>query len=451
MLFPNDEKLSKSSDSEYKRLIVPYVNKSSRFMLKSKNYGKQYAHIYASRLREMTELLKPIVEKKWGTEYKIKKLSELREENPDKCVVIGTLFKHQQLKPSILREISEENQLAPQPPRSNFVDENDKLILEDELQRIRLLGKVEVHNLVTGVVCAVLGYIETDGRFMVDDILFYESGPQKSLKTLEDSPLLVLISGLDLSSSDGLSMSLELFQHWLFGNIDGYGSGSDWESASIVRVIVAGNSIRTTPEVKEKTLQTRAAESTNTLDAVKSCDKLFSNWSESVYVDLMPGEFDPSNYMLPQQPLHNCMFPEAYKHKTFQSVPNPYACEVAGRDIVGTAGQNVMDIMRTSKIDDPLEALKLLVKWSHIAPSSPDTLPCYPYVEGDPFIFKECPHVCFAGNQEEFKKGYYNGENGKQTLVVSVPSFITTKSVAVVNLRTLECNQMSFEVNGIEE
>lgn len=30
-----------------------------------------------------------------GTEYKIKKLSELREENPDKCVVIGTLFKHQ--------------------------------------------------------------------------------------------------------------------------------------------------------------------------------------------------------------------------------------------------------------------------------------------------------------------------------------------------------------------
>lgn len=97
---------------------------------------------------------------------------------------------------------------------------------------------------------------------MVGDILFYESGPQKSLKTLEDSPLLVLISGLDLvrfylieyrvvysninsfcmqSSSDGLSMSLELFQHWLFGNIDGYGSGSDWESASIVRVIVAGN------------------------------------------------------------------------------------------------------------------------------------------------------------------------------------------------------------------
>lgn len=61
------------------------------------------------------------------------------------------------MKPSILRDISEETQLAPQPPRFNFVDEEDKLILEDELQRIRLIGKLDVHYMVTGVVCAVLG------------------------------------------------------------------------------------------------------------------------------------------------------------------------------------------------------------------------------------------------------------------------------------------------------
>ena len=47
--------------------------------------------------------------------------------------------------------------MAPQPHLNNFVDEGDKLILEDELQRIRLFGKIDVHRVVTGIVCAVLG------------------------------------------------------------------------------------------------------------------------------------------------------------------------------------------------------------------------------------------------------------------------------------------------------
>lgn len=61
------------------------------------------------------------------------------------------------MKPSILRDISEELQLQPQPQLSNFADDSDKLILEDELQRIRLFGKIDVHKVVTGIVVAVLG------------------------------------------------------------------------------------------------------------------------------------------------------------------------------------------------------------------------------------------------------------------------------------------------------
>ena len=37
------------------------------------------------------------------------------------------------------------------------MEDDDKLILEDELQRIHLTGKINVHNIVTGVSCAVLG------------------------------------------------------------------------------------------------------------------------------------------------------------------------------------------------------------------------------------------------------------------------------------------------------
>lgn len=48
----------------------------------------------------------------------------------------------------------------PLPPRSNYNDENDVLILEDELQRIRLEGKINVPEMVTGIVAAVLGKLK---------------------------------------------------------------------------------------------------------------------------------------------------------------------------------------------------------------------------------------------------------------------------------------------------
>lgn len=92
-----------------------------------------------------------------GSKHPFKKISELCEDSPETCIIIGTLFKDQVLKPSILKEISEDNQLVPLPPRSNYNDENDVLILEDELQRIKLDGKINVPEMVTGIIGAFLG------------------------------------------------------------------------------------------------------------------------------------------------------------------------------------------------------------------------------------------------------------------------------------------------------
>lgn len=138
------------------RTTIPYRNKSELFHHTKKDY-KQYAHVYSARLRILGELVKEKAAKKWGSAHPFKQLFELREEDQETCIIIGTLFKHQVLKPNILKEVADEEQLVEQVLRSNYVDEQDRLILEDDLQRIRLMGKVEVHQLVTGVVCAVLG------------------------------------------------------------------------------------------------------------------------------------------------------------------------------------------------------------------------------------------------------------------------------------------------------
>lgn len=40
----------------------------------------------------------------------------------------------------------------PQPVRTKYVDESDKLYLEDELQRIILMGDLDVQTSVTGII-----------------------------------------------------------------------------------------------------------------------------------------------------------------------------------------------------------------------------------------------------------------------------------------------------------
>lgn len=86
----------------------------------------------------------------------------------EQCVLIGTLYKHQQGKPSILRELSEDHQLTLPCPKSDYCSEKDLPFLEDEMLRIKLVGEqVDLKNIVTGVVCAILGNENSDGTFIV--------------------------------------------------------------------------------------------------------------------------------------------------------------------------------------------------------------------------------------------------------------------------------------------
>lgn len=46
------------------------------------------------------------------------------------------------------------------------------LILEDEIQRIRLMGSLDVNKLVTGIVIALKGFENSDGKFEVEDYCY---------------------------------------------------------------------------------------------------------------------------------------------------------------------------------------------------------------------------------------------------------------------------------------
>lgn len=96
-----------------------------------------------------------------GKKYKLKKISELREDSRNDCILIGSLFKNMMLKPSILKEIAAENLLAPLPPPQDYNDLSDEIILEDDIQRIKLVGNINIGEMVSGIVCGALGELNS--------------------------------------------------------------------------------------------------------------------------------------------------------------------------------------------------------------------------------------------------------------------------------------------------
>lgn len=427
--------------SEVERTFLTYKNTSQKF-LNAPAYTKQYCSIYLARLRDMEVFLVERIQQKWGDKYPICKLHKLTEEQYDKCVVIGTLFKDQKLKPSLLKHLAEGNQLIPQPILTHFTDESDVLFMEDEVQRYQIIGNIDGTKLVTGITCALLGSDVGKGKFQVDESIFAGFRNQIERPIFDTSVYVLLISGLNFIQHEKFALNLQLLSYWISGFL-----GDTDTVSKVTRVIIAGNSIRNEPQKNTQTISmvSRVAESQESLEAVEAFDNFLLKLCEVVDVDVMPGEHDPSNHILPQKPMHFCMYPKSSVYKSFSQVSNPYCCELNGLKIMGNSGQPIRDIMRFSDIADSLEVMEQCLVWNHLAPTAPDTLGCYPYYNEDPFILQDCPHVFFAGNQAEFKSKSVRGENGQHVCLICVPDFSQTHQAALLNLQNLTCEPILFE------
>ncbi|ESO11643.1 hypothetical protein HELRODRAFT_71825 [Helobdella robusta] len=438
------------------RLSHVYSNESERFQLKDRNYSRQYAHIYASRLEHNKSYLEEKCRRTWGCDIPLKKISELVAD--EKCAIIGTLFKQMIYKPNILKEISEENQLEPQPIREKYTDSSDVLILEDDLQRILLVGNVESMKAITGVTAAILGCQDSNsGKFQVEDIIYKDLNPNiRSELNCNKESYVVLLSGLEIGGDDKdaaeLLMSVQLLIDLLNGSI----GDEDIENkmSKVLRVIIAGNSLSS--KIIEKDIishgkhkkrhnrQNDNEEEKESRDAIDKLDNFLFQLSINAYVDLMPGPTDPTTFTLPQKPIHRCLLPKSGALSTLNPVSNPYECKIEGYNFLGTSGQPVKDVVRITEYEDELEVLEGMLKFGHLAPTAPDTLGCYPFEEADPFIIDVCPDVFFAGNCKKFDWKKYENVSEKHTLLITIPSFKVTKTAVLLNLYDLTCSPISL-------
>ena len=426
-----------------------FTNMSEKFQLPQRDFNRQYFHLYSRRL----EAMRPRVvanAKLMFPNVNVLPLCRLNTApQGEDVLIVGTLFKNQSLKPNILQELCDENAILPQPAHKRYISEDDDLILEDDLQRIKLRGpNVQVSQLVSGIVCGVLGQEKESGKFEVKQIFFAKPPAQPEKPLLEPQRSIVFLSGLELADpSSPCLLHFQLAIDYLIGDV---GDPDDQETVSkIERVIIGGNSLSESTRDKEELSKakylTKDAQA-GSIGAINLLDKFLVQLAGSVQVDIMPGAFDPSSHVLPQQPLHPCLFPLASAFPTLKTVSNPFALNIDGLHLFGTSGQNTDDIIRNTDLSSSLDASELMIRCSHYAPTSPDTLGCFPYKDKDPFIMDSLPHVLFTSNQEKFEQKTMTVDE-KTVKLLAVPKFADSFSIVKLDLASLEAEEICFDAN----
>ena len=387
----------------------------------------------------------------------------------EEVVTVGTLYKDAAAKPSALDEYVKDDGKGGRGSGEAEVDAativagvprlaapSDTLVLEDAGARVPL-ASLDAAPLVTGIVVAVRGIVGEDGAFAVSGVLFRGPAtapprpPPARAPPPAGDPYLALTSRLAPAPDDARGgAAAALAVDLLTGHA---GCGPDVALfARVVRVVVAGGLVPRGGGLAAAaggraaaTAATRAAAA-----PLRDADALMTALAACVPVDVVPGPDDATNHGLPQQPLHRCLLPGAAPSSALTRATNPHEFDVGGVRVLGTAGQNVDDVLRYSNAPSRTAALSSLLDWGHLAPTAPDTLPCHPFTDADPFVLEAAPHVFFAGGAATLEVGSHAvcAADGTRAEVrtLAVPDFQATRTLVLLNLRTLEVHPVVVDV-----
>ena len=460
-----------------RRATAAYEAQHARFVLAGKGglaFSRQYSHMYLKRLLALRGGLEAQARKQWPDAVLTDKVIAL--EKNVKTVVIGTLYKEQALKPSVMDEFVDEfTGAARKQERDNYCDAGDSLSLEDESGRTALvnLPPEHVERFVTGLVVAVYGQLNIVGDLHVHGVLLpgmpgqparARSPPAPASASPSARRLLLVASGLSVGDACDM-LRTELLVDFLLGQV---GGAADRELAGeVVRVLIAGGSVRPSVGVEggaagaagsaaaaaaaaARKFAVGRREENRYAQPVKQLDSVLAELASSVPIDVMPGGHDPCNATLPQQPLHRCLFPHSERFATtFRRVTNPYACKVGDVSLLATAGQPVHDLRRCTKGMDSVALMMQTLVWRHVAPTAPDSLACHPLETHDPFVLNELPHLYISGDQPAFQTSLVvsNEDSKVRSRLVAVPRFHETGLVVLIDLASenLDCTTLHFE------
>jgi len=467
-------------------VVLPLIDPTPSFAIQSNNksFKHQYANIYFVRLRLLKQCIEKEAAKKWkdipGSPKLVPRVLDVIR--GQLCLIIGTVYMDMPLKPNVLEDIGRDHTIPAPPPPEKIHSQDDRIMLEDESGRIRLIGKIlEDTQFVTGVIVGVLGAETSSGDFEAIDLCFPGMAPQAGENDRMDSDdisgtptdsdtgagneYVAFISGLDIGSSPASEAQTQVLADYLTGACGDF-DGQRFAS-QISRLVVLGNSLAplgpTGDEEKEKEDRKSRRHGNDVSFSphpVQNLSAHLHDLSQSLAIHILPGESDPSGTILPQQPLPRAMLGDASSFASFSCETNPTyirlspgaqgdgnldltALSSSGitsiRTILATSGQPLNDMCKyvPTAATTRLDLAEATLKWRHIAPTAPDTLWCHPFFTTDPFIISETPDIYAIGCQPRFATRLVK-DGKRRSRVILVPSFAQTGVLVLVGLKSLD-------------
>ncbi|KAL8702687.1 MAG: hypothetical protein Q9201_004148 [Fulgogasparrea decipioides] len=490
-----DNLLRSPSDEEYPVLErqPSYYNPLQTFALakgEQKQYQQQYGDMYFLRLAKLKPAVEALADEEWKdieiageTVRRVDRVLDVRQ--GELCWVAGTVYMDMPLKPNILDDISKDHWISAPPPREKYLSPTgqDQTMLEDESGRLRLTGTpLQTSMLVTGCIIAVMGTENANGDFEVIDLKIPDLPRQPQRWERDDASIAIangtgskrksdstpkrpeggkiaIVSGLGISGDQGDTLTLDLLMEYLLG--EACGPSEQSSVSKISRLIIAGNSISEGTPLASREDERRASKkygydsSAYNPAPTTRLDDFLATLLPSIPITLIPGESDPANVSMPQQPIHPAMFPRSRNYAAmpgstepgwFDSVTNPWEGDVDGWRMLGNGGQPIDDVFKYVEGDERLEMMECLLRWRCGAPTAPDTLWCYPFQDKDPFVIEECPHVFFVGNQPRYDTTVIEGPAGQSVRLTCVPKFRESGEMVLLDTDTLETEIVRFDV-----
>lgn len=327
-----------------------------------------------------------------------------------------------------------------------YATPEDRFVIEDETGRA-FLKNLDSDELVTGLIVGLRCWELESGDLHVLQVVNPGMGPQQPFSAPKATGQLVAFVCGKLRGLRG-----QLLIDFLSGSLGAPRIQS--QAARVVRLVVCGNSVgmQGIESIKHHHQHLSADEQHSLLEPLQTADTLLAQLASSMHVDVMPGADDPANHLQPQQPFNVTLFPYSSRYNTFHAVPNPYQFSIGSCEFFGTSGQNVDNLARFGAMGKNVGASRLdfvcqSLRWRHVCPTAPDTLPTYPF-DRDPFILHATPHVYFVGNQPSFATRLIEGPDGQRVRVILLPSFAETGCVALLDLATLNVSTITISIEG---
>lgn len=445
--------------------LAPSFEKQNTFSLadKDRKYSRQYFSMYQHRLAMLKPRVDREAKRKWG--HNTRRVNGQMIQHKEKildivsgelCWALGTVFADMKHKLNIFSDVEKgTDDVLPTPPERYVAPgEEAVLMLEDDSGRAILHNEelLQRAGLVTGCFVGVLGIEIQAGVFEVMELAYPVPAPQNALVPAVEDRWVAFVSGLRFDRETAVDLRALLLLQWLLGELGG--AADEHAAQRVSQVVVMGGSvaeIAAAPNADFTTTNNFGLK--NVLHFLLELVELFGRWLADVLalvpVVVMPGETDPVEMCLPQQPMHRSLFGASAPvvGLAVYAATNPTWLELDGLRTLATSGQNIGDMLKydltDGSADDVLNAMSRTLRWQNVAPTAPDTLYCYPYDDWDPFTLDETPHLYVVGNQREAGHRETPLKCGPVTLVC-VPSFHDTGKVMMVNTRTREVKVADF-------